>query len=65
MLTCYITGLPQYTSVIQTVPQTLRSLGNITKCSDELNLIGLLPSSDVMLALDHSTAALVLKSVTV
>lgn len=65
MLTRYITGLPKSTSVIGTVPQTPRSLGNTTKRSDELNLVGLLPSSDVTLVLDHSTAALVLKSVTV
>lgn len=65
MLTCCITGLLKSTPVIQTVPQTPRNSGNVTKSSDELNLIGVLPSSVVMLALDHSTAALVFNSVTI
>lgn len=33
----YITGSPKSISVIQTVLQTFRDLGNIMECSDELN----------------------------
>lgn len=57
---CYVMGSPKSVSVILSVPQISRDLGNITECREKSNCIGLLPNFHVMLALKCSSAPLVL-----